>query len=156
MKERAAKEDGAVIDYLTTLRSILMGAITANAEAGSATTLANLSGRLVEVLREIGRITGEIERLNPGVNVTNNVAIFSSPQMIELQSGLLSIARTHPAARGDIIALLRGLDAGPAGVAEGLLAPAGGNGAAAPGMALAGLPGPAGAPVIQGEVINAT
>jgi hypothetical protein len=152
LKERAAKEDGAVIDYLTTLRSILMGAITANAEAGSATTLANLSGRLVEVLREIGRITGEIERLNPGVNVTTNIAIMSDPRIIELQSGLLTIARTHPAARGDIIALLRGLDAGPVG---GLLAPAGGNGAAAPGMALAGLPGPAGVPVIEGEVINA-
>jgi hypothetical protein len=31
--------------------------------------------------------------------------------MIELQSGLLSIARKHPAARGDLVALLRGLDA---------------------------------------------
>ena len=30
--------------------------------------------------------------------------------MIELQSGLLTIARTHPAARADIVALLRGLD----------------------------------------------
>jgi hypothetical protein len=111
LKERAVAEGGSILDYLGILRSVLMGAITASAEAQSAFTLAALSGRLVEVLREIGKITGEIERLNPSVNVTNNVAIFSSPQMIELQSGLLAVARAHPGARADIVALLRGLDA---------------------------------------------
>jgi hypothetical protein len=155
LKERAAEEGGSILDYLGILRSVLMGAITASAEAQSAFTLATLSGRLVEVLKEIGKLTGEIERLNPGVNVTTNIAIMSDPRMIELQSGLLTIARTHPAARGDIIALLRGLDARPAGIAGGLLAPVGDDGAAAPGMALGGLPGPAVLPIIEGEAINA-
>ena len=77
-------------------------------------SLATLSGRLVEVLREIGKLTGEIERLNPSVNVTTNIAFMSDQRMIELQSGLLTIARTHPAARADIVALLRGLDTRPA------------------------------------------
>ena len=111
LKERAVAEGGSILDHLTILRSILMGSIAASAEANSSFTLAALSGRLVEVLKEIGKITGEIERLNPSVNVTNNVAIFSSPQMVELQSGLLSVARAHPGARADIVALLRGLDA---------------------------------------------
>ena len=110
LREKAKLEGGSVIDYLTTLRSILMGSITASAEAGSAFTLGALSGRLVEVLREIGRITGEIERLNPSVNVTNNIAIMSDPRMIELQSGLLSIARQVPAARMPIIELLKSLE----------------------------------------------
>jgi hypothetical protein len=110
LKERAVAEGGSILDHLTILRSVLMGAVTASAEANSAFTLATLSGRLVEVLREIGKITGEIERLNPSVKVTNNVAIFSSPQMIELQSGLLAVARAHPGARADIVVLLRGLD----------------------------------------------
>jgi hypothetical protein len=117
LKERAAKEGGSILDYLGILRSVLMGAITASAEAQSAFTLATLSGRLVEVLREIGKITGEIERLNPSVSIMNNVAnvaIFSDPKFLELQSGLLTIARSHPGARADIIALLRGLDARPA------------------------------------------
>jgi hypothetical protein len=74
-----------------------------------------LSGRLIETLREIGKLTGEIDRLNPSINVTTNVAIMSDPRMIELQSGLLTIARAHHAARGDIIALLRGLDSGSGG-----------------------------------------
>jgi transposase-like protein len=114
LKERAAQEDGSILDHLVILRSILMGAITASAEAQSAFTLAALSGRLVEVLKEIGKLTGEIERLNPGVNVTTNIAIMSDPRMIQLQSGLLAIARAHPAARGDLIQLLRGLDTQPA------------------------------------------
>ena len=114
LKERAAKEGGSILDHLSILRSILMGAITASAEAQSAFTLATLSGRLVEVLREIGKITGEIERLNPSVSVTTNIAIFRDPKFLELQSGLLTIARSHPGARADIIALLRDLDARPA------------------------------------------
>ncbi len=115
LREKAAKEGGSLLDYLTTLRSILMGSIVASAEAGSAFGLSNLSGRMVEVLREIGKLTGEIERLNPGaVNVTTNVAIMTDPRMLDLQDGLLRIARTHPAARADIVALLRGLDARPA------------------------------------------
>jgi hypothetical protein len=139
LKERAAKEGGSILDYLSVLRSILMGAITSSAEAQSAATLAMLSGRLIETLREIGKLTGEIERLNPGVNVTTNIAIMSDPRMIDLQSGLLTIARTYPAARADIIALLRDLDNRPAGVAGGLLAPVGG----------------AVLPIIEGEAINA-
>ncbi len=47
-------------------------------------------------------------------NVTTNIAIMSDPRMIELQSGLLQIARAHPGARQDIIGLLRNLDAAPA------------------------------------------
>jgi hypothetical protein len=111
LREKAASEKGSVLDHLTTLRSILMGAIAASAEAQSAYTLSAVSGRLVEVLREIGKLTGEIDRLNPSINVTNNVAIFSSPAFTELQAGLIAIARNHPDARGEIVGLLRGLDA---------------------------------------------
>lgn len=153
LRERAAKEGGSILDHLSILRSILMGAVTASAEAQSAFTLATLSGRLVEVLREIGKITGEIERLNPGVNVTTNIAIMSDPRMIELQSGLLSIARAHPAARSDIVALLRGLDTRTGGLAGGLPAP---SGRMEPQTPAYGLPGQSGAasepPMIEGAL----
>jgi hypothetical protein len=113
LKERAVAEGGSILDYLGILRSVLMGAITASAEAQSAFTLAALSGRLVEVLKEIGKLTGEIERLNPSISITNNLAIMSDPRMIEFQSRLLTIARSHPEVRGDLIALLRNLDSRP-------------------------------------------
>jgi hypothetical protein len=113
LKERAVAEGGSILDHLAILRSILMGAVVASAEANSAFTLATLSGRLVEVLKEIGKITGEIERLNPSISITNNLAIMSDPRMIELQSGLLAIARSHSEVRSDLIALLRNLDSRP-------------------------------------------
>jgi len=162
LREKAAKEGGSILDHLSILRSILMGAITASAEAQSAFTLAALSGRLVEVLKEIGRLTGEIERLNPSVNVTTNIAIMSDPRMIELQSGLLSIARAHPGTRADIVALLRGLDAASApaaGFGGGLPAPARSDGACGTEIAASGLSGPLGAPrasapMIEGEALH--
>jgi hypothetical protein len=113
LKERAALENATLIDYLSILRSILMGAIAASAEANSAFTLATLSGKLLEVLKEIGKITGEIERMSPSISITNNLSIMSDPRMIELQAGLLRIARDHHGAQADIVALLRGLDAQP-------------------------------------------
>jgi hypothetical protein len=130
LKERAVAEGGSILDHLAILRSILMGAVVSSAEANSAFTLATLSGRLVEVLKEIGKITGEIERLNPSVSITNNVAIFSNPQFVAFQVGLLQIARQHHGARADIVALLRGLDA------------------------KAEAPKPAGPPLIECEAIN--
>ena len=70
-----------------------MGAITAYHRGAMGFHAPALSGRLVEVLREMAEITGEMERLNPGISVTTNIAIMSDPRMIELQTGLLQIAR---------------------------------------------------------------
>ena len=110
LKIKAIEEGGSVLDYLTILRSVLMGAITASAESGSASTLGNLSGRMVEVLREIGRISGEVAAM-PGVNVS--ISIHSTPEFASLAEGLLSIARQYPDARQAIVGLLRSLDAAP-------------------------------------------
>lgn len=62
------------------------------------------------MLKAIGAITGEIERLNPSISITNNLAIMGDPRMIELQDGLLGVARRVPEARGPIVELLRKLD----------------------------------------------
>lgn len=116
LRERAAAESLSVLDYLSIARSMIVGQMVANSEAGDAYRVALLSARLVEILREIGRITGEVERLGGGgVVVNNTIAIMTDPKMIGLQQGLLAIARTHPGARADIIALLRGLDDKPPG-----------------------------------------
>jgi hypothetical protein len=153
LRERAAAENGSVLDYLASLRSLLMGAIVRRAEAQSASSLMMLSGRMIQVLEAIGKLTGEIERNNPSIAITNNVAItMSDPKMVALQSGLLSIGRAHPAARSEIVALLRALDAAPGARLAGALQ----DGASAPETAASGVPWAAnaqtdGPPMIEGS-----
>ena len=83
------------------------------AEVGDRPGVANVAGRLLESLRELGKLTGELRELS-GVTINNNTLnLFASPQFTALQEGLLRIARTHPDAKVDIVALLRGLDEKP-------------------------------------------
>jgi hypothetical protein len=120
---RAASESRSLIDYLGITRSILFNQLLAGAEAGDRYGVATIAGRLLENLRELGRLSGELRDFasSTTINQTNNVAIMmSSPQMVELSSGLLAIARQHPLVRPEIVALLRRIDAaGPAGSLSG-------------------------------------
>jgi hypothetical protein len=108
----AADESRSVIDYLAITRSILMNALDKSAQAGKPYEVDRLSGRMVEVLAAIGRITGEVAQFaSTTINIQNNTQILNSPVFTELQAGLLAICVAHPEARADIIALFRDLDA---------------------------------------------
>lgn len=68
---------------------------------------------MLDGLRELGRLTGKLREVS-GVTVNNNVlTIFGSPEFTRLQEGLLRVARAHPEARADIVAVLRDVDATP-------------------------------------------
>jgi hypothetical protein len=112
LAERANKENLSLIDYLALVRGTVISQMLLAASANDGYRTAALAGRATDVLRQIGQVTGELSKLG-GITITNNVAIFSDPKFLELQAGLLTIARSHPGARADIIALLRGLDAQP-------------------------------------------
>jgi len=70
---------------------------------------------MVEVLREIGRISGEVAAM-PGASATINISIHNSPEFPNLADGLLGIARQFPDASQAIVGLLRSLDAAPSPV----------------------------------------
>jgi hypothetical protein len=107
----AADESRSVIDYLTVVRSILMSSLDASARAGKIYEIDRLSGRMIEVMHAIGKITGEIRDFAGNViNVQNNVQILNSAPFIDLQTGLIEVCSRHPEARSDIVALLRSLD----------------------------------------------
>ncbi len=93
LRERAAEENLSVLDYLSIARSMLVGQLTVCAEANDSLRVSMLVGRLTEVLTAIGKITGEVEKIGSSINVTNNVAIFSSPQFLSLQQGLITLAK---------------------------------------------------------------
>jgi hypothetical protein len=106
----AADESRGLIEEFRIVRSVLLNQFLAAAEAADRQGVALIAARLLQSLHALGRLTGELREV-AGVNVTTNIAIMSDPRMVELQSGLLTIARAHPGARAAIIALLRGLDA---------------------------------------------
>jgi hypothetical protein len=123
----AADESQALVDYLSITRSVLFNQFLSAAEAGDRGGVAFIAGKLLDALREHGKLTGELRQLS-GLTINNTLNFVSSPSFLELQSGLLKIARAHPEARAEIVRLLRSLEAGP------------------------DAPKPTGAPLIEGEV----
>ena len=109
----AADELKSLLDYLGNARAVLFNQFLNAAEAGDRAGVANVAGRPLESLREIGRLTGELRQVS-GISITSNTLnIVGSPEFQALSEGLLTIARAHPVARPDIVALLRSLDARP-------------------------------------------
>jgi hypothetical protein len=106
----AAEESKSLLDYLGIARSVLFNQFLNAAEAGDRAGVVNVAGRLLESLREIGRLTGELRQVS-GISITNNTMnVIGSPEFLSLQEGLLTIARRHPEGKADIVGLLRGLD----------------------------------------------
>ena len=110
----AADESRGLLDYLGITRTVLFNQFLNAAEAGDRNGVSAVAGRLLESLRELARLTGELREVS-GIVVHNNTINFvSSPQFSALSQGLLNIGRAHPDAKSDIVALLRSLDAQPA------------------------------------------
>jgi len=118
-RERAAAEGGTVVDYFAITRSILVGQLLKQDEANSAQGVATVAGRLVEVLRELGKISGEIQR-NTAPSTTVNVNLGAAPGFADLMAGLVDISRRHPDARADIITLVDRLSGAPAPTARSM------------------------------------
>lgn len=114
MKElarQAAQENVSVVDYLKLVRQVLMRQLLTAAHSNDRVGTASLSGRAIECLKEIGRVTGEISNLTSFTTVNNTAIIFNSPAFAELESMLVEKLAPHPAALADVIAGLRSLEA---------------------------------------------
>ena len=111
--EIAAEDSGSVIDYLRLTRSILVSQLDRLASKHDHHGVTAITGRLLDTLRELGKITGEVTDLaaRTTVNVQVNQTILSSQPFTELQAGLLRVCAAHPQARQDIVRLIRDLDA---------------------------------------------
>jgi hypothetical protein len=111
---QAADESRSLLDYFRVARSVLFSQFLAAAEAGDRNGVASIASKLLDSLKEVGKLTGELRALS-GISITNNTVNFiGSPEFGALSEGLLSLARRHPEAKADIISLLRHLDDGPA------------------------------------------
>jgi hypothetical protein len=160
----AADESRSLLEQLQIVRAVLLNQFLSSAEAGDRQGVVSLGGQLMQALRELGRVTGELRELS-GVTINQNtINLFASPEFTALQEGLLKVARAHPAARADIIALLRGLAAASGSLIGGVSAEQG-NGATGSHLPVCGLPQwaggplsgmPSGSPLTDCELTDAT
>lgn len=113
LAEIAADESKSVLDYYSILRSALFNQFDKLAEKSDHANMQALAGRIIEVLREIAKVTGQVSTFANStiINVQHNVAVLNSAPFAELQAGLLRVCAAHPEARADIVALFRELDA---------------------------------------------
>jgi hypothetical protein len=113
MKDLAAKaaaEGTSVLEYFAIIRGILMGRLQLAASVGDNGATSNLAGRLTEVLREIGRASGELGSMAAANVTVNNTVILNSPIVANLQAAILHALTPYPEARNAVVSALRQID----------------------------------------------
>jgi hypothetical protein len=109
--ERAAKEGGSLLSYFALVRSTVISQMLLASSSNDGHRTAVLAGRAVEVLREIGRLTGELSKIN-SLTINNNSAVFiNSPIFAELEAMLISKLSDFPEALAAVVDGLRTLEA---------------------------------------------
>jgi hypothetical protein len=109
MAQRAAEEGGSLLDYLSVIRSILLQQFQLAAGAEDRYGVAILGGKLTDVCKEVGKITGELMRSAPPTTI-NNTLIMQSPLFADLQRMLLTKLKGHPKALASVVEGLRELE----------------------------------------------
>jgi hypothetical protein len=108
---KAAEEGMSLIGYFSIVRSTLMQQFQLAASLNDRNATATIGRALVEVLREIGKLTGELLSVSGSVNITNNnIAFVQSPAFARIQASLLQALAPFPDARAAVVDALRALD----------------------------------------------
>lgn len=105
--QKATDEGMSLLDYLAIVRNALMSRFLAASENGDGQQAAIISGKLLECLRLIAQVSGELTKVT--ANVTNNTLILNSPLMAELQAMLVRELAPYPEARAKVVAGLEDL-----------------------------------------------
>ncbi len=125
MKElarQAAEEGVSLLDYLKVIREVLMRQLLLAADSGDRSGTATLSGRAIECLRELGKVTGEISSLTSLTQVNNTAVLVNSPVFAELQTMLIERLASYPEALKAVVEGLHELEhrSAPEGLSPGL------------------------------------
>jgi hypothetical protein len=112
LAQKAAAEGMSVLQYLSLIRSTLMNEFQLAAAVHDRHATSALAGRLNEVLRSIGSISGELGDMARSITVNGNVInMMNHPQLANLQANLLRALAPFPEARNAVIAALKAMDA---------------------------------------------
>lgn len=113
LAERAAEEGMSLLDYLALVRSTLIHRFLACSEAGDSQAAALLSGRLLECLRMVAQLSGELT--HAAATVTNNtVNVFTNdPDFRLFQDTLVRVLSKFPDAYEAVLAEFERLESVP-------------------------------------------
>jgi hypothetical protein len=114
LAERANAESMSLLDYFSLVRSTLLQQMLVASGVNDGHRTAVLAGRTVEVLREIGKITGELRSLASSLSITN-INVLNAPIFTDLQAMLLAKLADFPDALGAVVEGLRELEAKASG-----------------------------------------
>lgn len=106
---RASEEGMSLLDYATMVRTTLMTRFLAASEADDRNGTALVAGRLLDCLRLIAQLSGELSRAT--ATITNNTLVMNSPWVADLQSMLIRTLQPYPEARDAVLAGLEELSA---------------------------------------------
>jgi hypothetical protein len=106
----AAKESRSALEFLRVTHSILFNQFINAAEGGDKRSVIDTAKPMLDALREVAKLIGELRTWAAGVTVNTQINFVGSPEFAVLSTGLLQIAREFPASKPSIIALLRRLD----------------------------------------------
>jgi hypothetical protein len=107
---KAAEEGTSVLGYFSIIRATLMTQFQLAASLGDRSATATLAGRLTEVLRAIGGISGEMSNLAVNHLTINDTTVLNSPIFASLQANLLHALAPFPEARAAVVNALRQMD----------------------------------------------
>jgi hypothetical protein len=107
---KAAEEDLSLLDHLAIVRSTVVGQMIGAASMNDRHGVANLAGRSLDVLREIGKLTGQIREISGNVTNNNTLVLLSSPAFVRLEAMLLERLSPYPEAMRAVLEGLRDLD----------------------------------------------
>jgi hypothetical protein len=112
LAEKASQEGVSLLGYLSIVRGTLMTQFQLAASLNDRHATATISRALLECLREIGKLTGELLNSSPITSITNNYfAFINSPAFTELQGMLVQALADEPGALQKVLAGLDALEA---------------------------------------------
>jgi AcrR family transcriptional regulator len=107
---KAAEEGVSVLEHFSIVRAVLMKQFQLASSVNDRNAVGSLAGRLTEVLRAIGHISGEMGSMAANSITINNVSIMNSPVFANLQANLLHALAPFPEARAAVVTALRAMD----------------------------------------------
>jgi hypothetical protein len=106
---RAAEEGVSLLDYLALIRSSLLQQVRLAATVNDRHGLAAVSGKALDCLREIGKLTGQLKGMGPSTVINNHqqINILASPAFAELQQSLIRALQPFPEAMAAVVGALQ-------------------------------------------------